>query len=365
MADNALYKLLEFVKPENNFSLDSVPQAPDYNLKENWLALPDTQGYELLVPSSEYSSVNNSDIDVFYIHPTGFFEKKWNFNLDKTSSAYERSEVMLANQASVFNGSCNIYAPEYRQATYYSFFSNHTNGTDALDVAYSDVEAAFDFYIDNFNQGKPFFIYGHSQGALHGQRLIYNKIINSKLIDQFINAYLIGYIIPEAAFPKLFSNLSASKTESDNHSIISWSTVVEGFKRTREKTPHWTPDGWSFQNMSQKIIGSNPFNWSSSSEWANQNDSHCSIINKSNNDVFTDLTIMEHTNSKKKIGLTKVQNFSSRINSESGLLETKGELIDKMRKMRSFTGDLHSFDVMLFWGSLRHNIDKRIKAFTK
>ena len=62
---------------------------------------------------------------------------------------------------------------------------------------------------------------------------------------------------------------------------------------------------------------------------------------------------------------TEVQNFSSKINSESGLLETKGDLIDKMRKMRSFTGDLHSFDVMLFWGSLRHNIDKRIKAFTK
>ena len=117
--------------------------------------------------------------------------------------------------------------------------------------------------------------------------------------------------------------------------------------------------------MSQKIIGSNPFNWSSSPEWVDQDDSHCSIINKSNNDVFTDLTIMEHTNSKKRIGQTKVQNFSSRINSESGLLETKGELIDKMRKMRSFTGDLHSFDVMLFWGSLRHNIDKRIKAFTK
>ena len=88
-------------------------------------------------------------------------------------------------------------------------------------------------------------------------------------------------------------------------------------------------------------------------------------INKSNNDVFTDLTIMEHTNSKKRIGLTKVQNFSSRINNDSGLLETKGELLDKMRKMRSFTGDLHSFDVMLFWGSLRHNIDTRIKAFTK
>ncbi len=51
--------------------------------------------------------------------------------------------------------------------------------------------------------------------------------------------------------------------------------------------------------MSQKIIGSNPFNWGSGPEWVNQDDSHCSIINKSNNDVFTDLTIMEHTNSKR------------------------------------------------------------------
>ena len=75
MADNALYKLLELVKPENNFLLDNVPQAPDYNLKENWLALPETKGYELLVPSLNYSSINNSDIDVFYIHPTGFLEK--------------------------------------------------------------------------------------------------------------------------------------------------------------------------------------------------------------------------------------------------------------------------------------------------
>ena len=365
MADTALNKLLELVKPEYNFSSNEVPKAPDYNLKDNWLALPDTKGYELLVPSIDYSPSTNSDIDVFYIHPTGFFEKKWNFNLNKSSSAYERSEVMLANQASVFNASCNIYAPEYRQATYYSFFSQNKDGTDALDIAYSDVEAAFDFYIDNFNNGKPFFIYGHSQGALHGQRLIHNKIINSNLVDQFINAYLIGYIIPEKSFSELFHNLSISKSKSDIRSVISWSTVVEGFKRTREKTPHWTPNGWSFQNMSQKIVGLNPFNWTSSSEWVNQNNSHCSIINKSNTDVFTDLTINEHTNSKKKIGLTKFQNFNSRINKESGLLETKGELIDKMRKMRSFTGDLHSFDVMLFWGSLRENINTRIKEFKK
>jgi hypothetical protein len=76
-----------------------------------------------------------------------------------------------------------------------------------------------------------------------------------------------------------------------------------------------------------------------------------------------DLTMLHHTNSKKSIGKTRIQNFQSRINSENGLLETRGDLIDKMRKMRSFNGDLHSFDVMLFWGSVRQNIIDRIDAF--
>jgi hypothetical protein len=76
-----------------------------------------------------------------------------------------------------------------------------------------------------------------------------------------------------------------------------------------------------------------------------------------------DLTLLKHTNSKKAIGFTRIQNFQSRINQENGLLETKGDLIEKMRKMRSFNGDLHSFDVMLFWGSLRENIKERINAF--
>ena len=59
MADNALDRLLELVKPDDNFSLRNVPEPPDYNLKDNWLALPDSRGYELLVPSTNYELVND------------------------------------------------------------------------------------------------------------------------------------------------------------------------------------------------------------------------------------------------------------------------------------------------------------------
>jgi len=364
MADENLLNFLKLVQPESNFANDSIPKEPNYSLKESWAALPEFDGYQYLVPSDKYAISRNNDVDVFYIHPTGFFEKKWNFNLDKSSSAYERTEVMLSNQASVFNGSCNIYAPAYRQATYYSFFSNHENGLKALDLAYQDVEKAFDYYIENFNNGRPFFIYGHSQGALHGQRLIHNRISNTTLKNQFINGYLIGYVIPENLFTDLFPNLNASKNNSDIGSIISWSTVADGYKRGRASTPFWKPDGgWGFQDMTNKIVSVNPFSWNTDESWCEQNEHHCSIINKSNNDVFMDLTMLKHTNSKKAIGRTRVQNFFSRINSKNGLLETKGDLIDKMRKMRSFNGDLHSFDVMLFWGSMRQNIQERTNAF--
>ena len=58
-----------------------------------------------------------------------------------------------------------------------------------------------------------------------------------------------------------------------------------------------------------------------------------------------------------------VQDFSVSLNPENGLLEARGLLVDRMKKIRYFTGDLHSYDVMLFWGSLRQNIKDRIDAF--
>ena len=51
------------------------------------------------------------------------------------------------------------------------------------------------------------------------------------------------------------------------------------------------------------------------------------------------------------------------LNNDSGLVETNGPLIENIQKMKFFNGDLHSLDMMLFWGSLRQNIKDRIDAF--
>ena len=76
----------------------------------------------------------------------------------------------------------------------------------------------------------------HSQGALHAQRLISKYIQGTKLQRRMICAYAIGYIIPDNLYDELFPMIPKSQSSTDTNCLISWSTVVEGFKRERVRT---------------------------------------------------------------------------------------------------------------------------------
>ena len=151
MSENYFSEFLELIKPESDFNNIETPQAPDYSDLKFWAATPNIDGQQFYLPDASFTVSKENDVDVFYVHPTGYYEKTWNSNMDKNKSAFERTEIMLGNQASAFNGACNIYAPEYRQATYYSFFDKDKNGRKALDLAYKDIETAFDYFIEELN----------------------------------------------------------------------------------------------------------------------------------------------------------------------------------------------------------------------
>ena len=117
-------KFLELIKPINSYEETVHPKAPDYSNLESWAAHPDIDGYQFFVPHNDLKvNKNKNDVDVFYIHPTGCFEQTWNSDMSKNHSTFERTEIMLSNQVTPFNDSCNIYAPEYRQATFFSSFA--------------------------------------------------------------------------------------------------------------------------------------------------------------------------------------------------------------------------------------------------
>ena len=144
---------LQSITPNYVFGEQSSPSTPDYSLEENWAALPKINSKAELTPSSLENINVTKEINCFFVHPTGFFLKDWNFDLNRETATFQRTELMLATQASAFNGICQIYAPQYRQATFAAISTNqHESSINSLELAYSDVKNAFEYFLFEINK---------------------------------------------------------------------------------------------------------------------------------------------------------------------------------------------------------------------
>ena len=81
---------------------------------------------------------------------------------------------MLAGSASAFTRTAttletfaNVYAPYYRQVDAAYALTLPLPEHDALiaGIPTMDTVASFDYYVQNFNHGRPFILAGHSQGS--------------------------------------------------------------------------------------------------------------------------------------------------------------------------------------------------------
>ena len=189
---------LNLLKPKHDFVAYTPAAGPDYAQDSCWAALPTRRDSADAVPykSGLRDEQTAAVADVFFVHPTTFFRSDaWNADLSKGKLNRFTDFSTIRHQATVFNSAGRIYAPRYRQATLYSFFDEETaNGQAALDLAYADVKAAFQYYLAHYNQGRPLIIAGHSQGTAHATRLLHEFFDHDpKLRRQLVAAYLIGF----------------------------------------------------------------------------------------------------------------------------------------------------------------------------
>ena len=196
--DALMFAAMSFMmQPEESFADTEPPPAPDYANPNHWAALPDREDLADVTPTAAVQDNQAAaEVDVFFIHPTTFYEGTgWNQDLADQATNHITDHAVMRNQASAFNGCCRVYAPRYRQATLYSFFDREGGGQDAIDFAYGDVARAFRHYLDHDNQGRPFIVAGHSQGALHVDTLLREELRGSSEAERMIAAYPIGYYL--------------------------------------------------------------------------------------------------------------------------------------------------------------------------
>ena len=89
---------LQSINPKKEFDKDDLPEAPDYADEEFWLALPHKSSFHNLSPHNQEFD-EKYDVDVFYIHPTGYFGTNWNATIDPDTAWAERSSTHLATKA--------------------------------------------------------------------------------------------------------------------------------------------------------------------------------------------------------------------------------------------------------------------------
>ncbi|UTW59908.1 DUF3089 domain-containing protein [Kordiimonas sp. SCSIO 12603] len=366
---SSLQLWLEAIHPNHTFDEKTPPLEPDYTDDDMWAAKPGKLGNAALTPEGiERTNAEDTLADVFYIHPTTYVgTRTWNAAIGGNRADEVVDHVIMPGQASIFNGSCRIFAPRYRQATLSVFFNPSESGRAALDLAFRDVRRAFKHFIDVENGGRPFFIAGHSQGCAMAMRLLAEEFDDPALKERFIAAYLIGFKVTDENV-KDMAHIAAPATAADDTGVfVAYDTFLEGTDALHQPdaAEHWAKSGW-FRRAATPVKAINPLNWKADGAHADKS-LHKGICTPVPNDMNL-LPKLYAAGADTPLGLKCSGLIGPMLPGTDAQLDEHGFL--KISKPEQaplnagiFGGNYHNLDMALFYMNLRENIAARLETF--
>lgn len=302
------------------------PAPPDYSDLKYWAASPHKTDASDQAPVFLKNEKRELLADVFFIHPTTYDNDSdtasWNAWLSDERVNGETDNTTILLQASVFNGSCRVFAPRYRQANMEAFYKMGTlQATNTFDLAYSDIKNAFQYYLENENNGRPIVIAGHSQGALHAIRLLQEFFDGKPLQQQLVCAYIPGYQIKKEDF----RNIPASEKPEQTGCFAAWRSYLKG-----EIPKRVEPEKGN-------SVCVNPLTWNTSTEWASPA-RHKGIM----------------------LGFESIVPNTLSTGIEPGAKILWVDVPEPLKAALENKKDLHVYDINLFWMNIRENVKLRI-----
>lgn len=335
--------LLNQATPKGHFEAAQAGGAPDYSKPEAWLARPDLPNDPAQWLPEGVAREGRRNAAVFYIHPTTYLETdRWNAALDAGGDTAFRTNLFVQSQASAFNGVGEIWAPRYRQAAYGAFLLSSEDAEKALDLAYRDVAAAFDQFVKEARD-RPIILAGHSQGALHLERLLKEKVASTPTAKRVVAAYVVGWPISTSAdLPML--GLPACRTADQAGCILSWMSFGEPANPDLVLNSYEKSSGFAGKKRKREdVLCVNPLT-------GTQDGAAPASANPG--------TLVPSAN------LSSATLLAGKVGArcDKGLLLLDGE-IPPLGPFVLPGNNYHVYDYALFWGAIRRDAERRLAAW--
>ena len=312
------------------YQFKSIDKKPDYGDLSYWAAHPWKKDPADSVPKplrADY--LQDSSADVFFIHPTTLTNKndaRWNADIDDATINAKTDYSTILYQASVFNASCRVFAPRYRQAHIRAFFVPSSISAQYFDIAYEDIKAAFIYYLVHYNNGRPIIIASHSQGTKHAGRLLKEFFENKPLQNKLVCAYIIGLPVAD----NYFTVLKPCKDALSTGCYVAWRTFKNGYTE-----PNFVA------KETFNCVVTNPLSWNSDTIFFSSTNNKGGVLLKFNKIIPRVVSARIHHNVL----------WSSKPNVFGKILFTKK--------------NYHVGDINLFYINIRDNVAARVAAFLK
>jgi len=301
---------------------------PDYRSPENWVIC------EAEKPDTDY--------DVFYVYPTLFADKKqplmrWNGN----SKLCAKTLGFATAQTGIFGDRARVFAPFVRQLEYGRCLeelepNRDWRKADAIFPGFFDTHEAFRHYLKHFNNGRPYILIGHSQGAMD----IYKMMRATAAVRPergFVAAYLPG--LPRLSQEDIAADfakrgIAPAAGAEDLGVVIVWNTQA--------------PDVDNPRFTGNKTCCINPLNWRTDGTPADKTENVGAFF-------------YDYRNGSTR---TAPGFCGARIDTERGALLVDLP-IESEYDARGFMGKgvFHMNDIWFFAGNIRRNAELRVKLW--
>lgn len=275
--------------------------------------------------------------DLFIVCPTVDLGTDGHTNMSLTDENIKGNFTGALNmQRGIYEKNCRMYAPYYRQAVLADYDLPANEAEPYFNLAYKDVRAAFVYYMQHENNGRPFVLAGFSQGAEMCLRLLKEFGNEDFVKNNMVACYAIGWrFTPQEA--EKYPYIQPAKCADDLGKVIIFNS----------EAPEVTSSAIVPEGV--KTFAINPLTWSCGSQKAPKtlNAGAC----------FTDYS--------GAVVREVPQLTGCYIDSERGTLKVTD--VDKKEFVPGLPlfseGVYHIYDYQFFYRNLQQNVNLRIKTF--